>query len=212
MRIRTHTLYAEMMEDTYRTIEGPARGTFKDKGSRFLAFAFPVIAEEGIKTQLEDLRKQYHDARHHCFAWRLGAELDRFRSNDDGEPAGSAGSPILGQIRSKQLTDVLVVVVRYFGGTLLGVGGLINAYRSAAAGALDSARIVERKVLRKWKLNFGYSGMNQVMKIIKEHDLTMEDQQFDLECSATIHLWIKTEERVVSNFRRIEGCVIELLE
>jgi uncharacterized YigZ family protein len=201
-----------MMEDTYRTIEDQAKGSFKDKGSKFLAFAFPATTEEGIKEQLEQLRKQYHDARHHCYAWRLGAELDRFRSNDDGEPAGSAGSPILGQIRSKELTDVLVVVVRYFGGTLLGVGGLINAYRSAAANALESALIVERKVLRKWKLKFGYSGMNQVMKIIKEHDLAMEDQQFDLDCSATIHLWIKTEERVVSKLRRIEGCMIDMLE
>jgi len=201
-----------MMKDTFRTIQKPSEGTFRDRGSRFLSFAFPVSSEERIKQHLEQLRKQYHGARHHCYAWRLGPELDRFRSNDDGEPAGSAGNPILGQIRSKQLTDTLVVVVRYFGGTLLGVGGLITAYRSAAADALNNAPIKEKKVLRNWKLEFGYPGMNQVMKIVKEHDLAMVDQQFDLECSLTVSLWIKTEKQVVSNLRRIEGCKVELLE
>ena len=121
------------MTDLYKTIKHPSEGLYKEKGSKFLAFAYPVSSEEDIGRIITDLRKQYHDARHHCYAWRLGPEKDRFRVNDDGEPSGSAGKPIFGQIRSMDLSDVLVVVVRYFGGTLLGVGGLIRAYRAAVA-------------------------------------------------------------------------------
>ncbi len=119
------------MRDLYKTISSNTKGQFKDRGSRFIALAFHVISEDEIKEQITLLRKEYHDARHHCFAWRLGPDMERYRVNDDGEPSGSAGRPIFGQIQSRELTDILVVVIRYFGGTLLGVGGLINAYRSS---------------------------------------------------------------------------------
>jgi len=198
-----------MMRDIFRTIREPSEGYFKDKGSRFLAFAFPVGSEDEIKQHLADLRKKYHDARHHCFAWRLGADMNRFRSNDDGEPAGSAGLPILGQIRSRNLTDILVVVVRYFGGTLLGVGGLINAYRSATSDSLEKAAIIQQKVLGKWTVKFGYPQMNQVMKVIKDLDLVMEDQQFDLDCRITLLIWKKKEKEVSKRFGRIDDCSLE---
>jgi uncharacterized YigZ family protein len=197
------------MKDIFWTIKEPSEGFFKDKGSRFLAFAFPVCSEDEIKQHLAGLRKKYHDARHHCFAWRLGADMKQFRSNDDGEPAGSAGVPILGQIRSRNLTDVLVVVVRYFGGTLLGVGGLINAYRSAASDSLEKAAVIQLKVLGKWLVKFGYPQMNQVMKVIKDHDLLMDDQQFDLECRITLSVWKKKEGQVSERFSRIDDCSFE---
>ena len=137
------------MKDLYLTISSNTKGQFKDRGSRFIALAFHVVSEDEIKEQITLLRKEYHDARHHCFAWRLGPDMERYRVNDDGEPSGSAGRPIFGQIQSRELTDILVVVIRYFGGTLLGVGGLINAYRSAASDALEHANITEKKVEEK---------------------------------------------------------------
>jgi len=200
------------MSDLFKTIEAPSEGIFKDKGSKFLAFAYPVSSEEEIKEHMEHLRKAYHDARHHCFAWRLGADMERFRANDDGEPSGSAGKPILGQIQSHDLTNILVVVVRYFGGTLLGVGGLIRAYRSAASGALDQARIIELKVYEKLKLEFEYERMNSVMKVIKDLELEFEDQQFDLSCTLTLKVWIRMKDRVHSKLSIIEGCRISTLE
>ena len=140
------------MSDLYKTIQSPSKGIYKEKGSKFLAFAFSLSSEEKIKEQIGLLQKEYHDARHHCYAWRLGASMDRYRVNDDGEPSGSAGNPIFGQIQAHDLTNILVVVVRYFGGTLLGVGGLIRAYRSAASVALEQARIIELKVCNRVKL------------------------------------------------------------
>ena len=122
-----------MMADLYKSIQNPSEGLYKEKGSKFLAFAYPVSTVEEIKERMAYLQKQFHDARHHCYAWRLGADMERYRVNDDGEPSGSAGNPIFGQIQSRELSDILVVVIRYFGGTLLGVGGLINAYRSATS-------------------------------------------------------------------------------
>jgi uncharacterized YigZ family protein len=200
------------MSDLYKTIVAPSEGIIKDKGSKFLAFTYPVGSEEEIREHMENLKKVYHDARHHCFAWRIGAEMSRFRVNDDGEPSGSAGKPILGQIQSRELTDILVVVVRYFGGTLLGVGGLIRAYRSAASAALDQARIIEKKVQLKLKLDFKYERMNSVMRVVKELGLEIEDQHFDLECTLTLKLWVRLKERVLSKLSIIEGCRITNLE
>ena len=134
------------MEDTYKTIEKPSEGLFKDKGSKFISFAFPVDNEEEIKEIVQSIKKEHHSARHHCYAWRLGADQLLFRANDDGEPSSTAGKPILGQIQSFDLTNILIVVVRYFGGTLLGVSGLINAYRNAALDAINQAEIVEKLV------------------------------------------------------------------
>jgi len=197
------------MNDLYKTIQSKSEGLYKEKGSKFIAFAYPMSSEEAIKTEIAELRKRYHDARHHCFAWRLGADLERYRVNDDGEPSGSAGKPIYGQIQSRELTDVLVVVIRYFGGTLLGVGGLINAYRSAASDALDQSGIVEMKVTSRLKLEFGYSQMNSVMKVIKDFQLEFEDQQFDLDCSLKLKVWKRNEYQVVKKLSIIEGCKVE---
>jgi uncharacterized YigZ family protein len=197
------------MKDRYHTIGAPSEGIFKQKGSKFLAFAYPVGTEEEIRERLAELRKTYHDARHHCYAWRLGPELKHFRSYDDGEPAGSAGNPILGQIRSKNLTNVLVVVVRYFGGTLLGVGGLIHAYRSATSDALERSSIVERKVYSSWEVRFSYPAMNSVMKLVKELDLEIENQFFETSCSMSLRVWIRLEETMKKRISLIEDCTIE---
>jgi len=157
-----------LFTDTYKTVEKEAGGLFRDRGSRFIGLAIPVSDQEEIKARLEELRKEYHDARHHCYAWVLTPDRQAWRVNDDGEPSGTAGKPILGQINSRELTNVLVVVIRYFGGTLLGVSGLINAYRSAAADALDNAGIVERHLTESWLITFPYEAMNDVMKVLKE--------------------------------------------
>ena len=157
-----------LFSDTYKTIDSKANGLFKDRGSRFIALAIPVTTQEEIKSRLEELRKEYHDARHHCYAWVLSPDRQAWRVNDDGEPSGTAGKPILGQINSRELTNILVVVIRYFGGTLLGVSGLINAYRSAAADALDNASIIERHLVERWIVTFPYSAMNDVMKVLKD--------------------------------------------
>ena len=200
------------MTDIYRTIQHPSKGLCKEKGSKFLAFAYPVCTQEDISQKLDDLRKQYHDARHHCYAWRLGPEKDRFRVNDDGEPSGSAGKPILGQIQSRDLSDVLVVVVRYFGGTLLGVGGLIRAYRAAASDALEQNTLMEKKVFDTIKLDFRYEQMNAVMKLIKDHQLEFEDQLFDLDCSLKLKVWKRKSEKVIREISKIEGCSLSQIE
>ncbi|MBW3466294.1 IMPACT family protein [Arthrospiribacter ruber] len=177
------------MKDTYLTISTPSEGFYKEKGSKFLAFAFPVSTEDQIKDSLEELRKKYYDARHHCYAYMLGKDMEVFRSNDDGEPNHSAGDPILGQIRSANLTDVLIVVVRYFGGTKLGVGGLITAYKAAASDAISNASILEKIVYRSLALTVDYSEMNEVMRIIKEFDLNVSQQVMELKC--TFHLEVR---------------------
>ncbi|MGY6545472.1 MAG: IMPACT family protein [Cyclobacteriaceae bacterium] len=177
------------MKDTYLTISTPSEGFYKEKGSKFLAFAFPVSTEDQIKDSLEELRKKYYDTRHHCYAYMLGKDMEVFRSNDDGEPNHSAGDPILGQIRSANLTDVLIVVVRYFGGTKLGVGGLITAYKAAASDAISNASILEKIVYRSLALTVDYSEMNEVMRIIKEFDLNVSQQVMELKC--TFHLEVR---------------------
>ena len=200
------------MADLYRTIQNPAEGLYKEKGSKFLAFAYPVSTVEEIKERINYLQKQYHDARHHCYAWRLGADMERYRVNDDGEPSGSAGNPIFGQIQSRELTDILVVVIRYFGGTLLGVGGLINAYRSATSDSFDQARIVELKVYKLINVQFEYPQMNSVMKVIKEFDLSFENQEFDLNCSLTLKVWKRKMDRVWAQLSLIKGCKLSRVE
>lgn len=170
------------LKDVYLTIASPAEGLYKEKGSKFLAYAYPVSSEEDIKEALAYLKKKYFDARHHCYAYMLGPEALQYRANDDGEPNHSAGDPILGQIRSRNLTDVLVVVVRYFGGVKLGVSGLISAYKIAAAAALDAAEIIEKVVKDKVEVEFNYLNMNDVMKLVKDFDLELISQQFDNTC------------------------------
>lgn len=200
-----------IIRDSYKSIPGPAEGLFKDNGSRFISFAFPVETEEEVKSIVGDLKKKFHDARHHCYAYRLGYLGDKFRANDDGEPSSSAGRPILGQIDSRGLSDVLVVVVRYFGGIKLGIPGLIRAYKTSTAEALDKAGSVE-KIAGKWfSVRFGYEAMNSVMKILKDMDLKQKGQDFGAEC--TLQTWVRlsSEDDFRTRIRKIENCTINEL-
>lgn len=167
---------------SYRTIKHTSEGSYKEKGSKFLGFAFPVISEEEVKHKISELKKKYFDARHHCYAYRIGVDRTKFRAFDDGEPNHSAGDPILGQIRSKELTNVLVVVVRYFGGVKLGVGGLISAYKAAAEDALNSSVIVEKEVVQGYTIEYPYLSTQDVMKIVKEFNLEIRSQSFEEDC------------------------------
>jgi uncharacterized YigZ family protein len=168
-----------LFSESYFTIKHPSQGLFKDKGSKFLAFAFPVLNETEIKSHVALLKKEHPSARHHCYAWRLGADKAGYRVNDDGEPANTAGKPIFSQIQSKDLSNVLIVVVRYFGGTLLGVSGLINAYKAAAANALENSVIEEKFILFEYKIEFNFEDMNFLMKILKDQDCKIISQDYN---------------------------------
>jgi uncharacterized YigZ family protein len=194
-----------MEPDTYLTIKAFSQGLYKEKGSRFISQAWPVTTREEIKSILENNRKEHHSARHHCFAWILGQDRLTFRVNDDGEPSGSAGKPILGQINSFNLTNVLIVVVRYFGGKLLGVSGLINAYRSAAESALKNGEIIKVHIEDHYQLIFPYSVINDVMKVIKEVEAGQSKQKFGLECHLTINFRTSARERILDALSRIGG-------
>jgi uncharacterized YigZ family protein len=170
----------------YNTIERPAVAELKERGSRFLAYAYPVTTVEAVKKQLESLKKEHPKANHHCFAYRLGLDNNVFRVSDDGEPSGTAGKPILGQIDSKQLTDTLIIVVRYFGGTLLGVPGLIQAYKSAAVMALQLTPIIHRPIEVNYELHFDYTRMNEVMMVVKQMNCTVLSQEMNLFCVLNI--------------------------
>lgn len=176
------------MGDTYKTITGIAEGLFTEKRSKFIAYAVPVRTVEEVKEQVEKFRKQYYDARHVCWAYMLGHERKNFRANDDGEPSGTAGKPILGQINSNELTNVLVVVIRYFGGIKLGTGGLIVAYKAAAAEVLAVAEVEERTVDVDIKVIYEYPFMNGVMRIIKEMNVEIVSQSFDMDCEMTLRI------------------------
>ncbi|HEY9220140.1 MAG TPA: YigZ family protein [Lutibacter sp.] len=173
---------------------------FKEKGSKFIGYVFPIEKEDDVKMHIEELKKKHHAARHWCYAWQLGVEEKTYRVNDDGEPNNSAGNPIYGQILSKDLTNVLVVVVRYFGGTKLGVGGLINAYKTTAKLILDEAEIVDKTVNVSFQLTFEYIDMNKVMRIIKENDLEILDQKMNLNCSFLIAVRKKNAAKIVQLF------------
>ena len=179
--------------DAYRSIAARSEGLFKDNGSRFIALAYPVETEEEIRDIVAGLKKEYHDARHHCYAYRLGYKGDRFRANDDGEPSGSAGRPILGQIDSLGLSDVLVVVVRYFGGIKLGIPGLIRAYKTSTADALAQAEVVEKVAGKTFRVTFGYLSMNAVMKVLKDLGLQPSAQDFGLDCSLDVRVRLSLE-------------------
>jgi uncharacterized YigZ family protein len=191
--------------DIYRTISKASAGLYREKGSRFLASAFPVSHEEEIKQILEDIRKEHHEARHHCYAWILGPGRERWRANDDGEPSGTGGRPILGQINSAGLTNILVVVTRYFGGTLLGVSGLGNAYKTAAAQALSAAEIISQTVSESYEIVFPYSAMNDIMKILKEEEAGHSSHDFDLECRLTAEIRVSGRQRFLERLSRIDG-------
>lgn len=193
---------------------GPAEGLYKDKGSRFLAFAYPIYSESDVKPIVEALKTKYYDARHHCYAWRLGIEASaggvRFRANDDGEPAGTAGRPILGQLLSRELTNLLVVVVRYFGGIKLGVPGLIAAYKEATADALASAEVVERTENREMTVEFPYPAMNRVMKAVKDMEPRVLGQDFDLSCRMRLSVRLRDAAALAERIGDIEGVNVSL--
>lgn len=193
--------------DTFRSLETPSEGLYKEKGSKFLAFAYPVASEEEIKRHLERIRKEYYDARHHCYAYRLGLAGDVWRMNDDGEPSSTAGRPIFGQIQSAGLSDILIVVVRYFGGIKLGVPGLINAYRSAAADAISNGRIVEKTATELFSVTFDYTGMDRVMKVMK--DMGLSPLRFDTgnECRLEMSVRLRDSDRFVQRMTDAEAKV-----
>jgi uncharacterized YigZ family protein len=188
----------------FKTVISPSSGIYKEKGSKFLSFIFPVTNEQEIREILAKIKKEHHGARHHCYAWRLGPEMDDFRLNDDGEPSGTAGRPIYGQIQSKELTNILIVVVRYFGGILLGTSGLINAYKQASIDALDNANIVEKVVEDLIEVNFDYTAMNDFMHIIKEMDIELVRSDFNIDCSATIAVGKTISESVLEKLKLVD--------
>lgn len=198
------------MEDTYRTIVAPAEGLYKEKGSKFIAKAYPVRTEEEIKEILQGLRKEYFDARHHCYAYLLGASRAVFRANDDGEPNHSAGDPILGQIKSAGLSNVLVVVIRYFGGIKLGVSGLIHAYKTATAEALAQAEVIERHETALLEVQFGYELMNDVMKLVKDQNLPVRHQDFQLDCRLTLEVRTSQVEQLTAQLEKL-GTSVSIL-
>jgi uncharacterized YigZ family protein len=201
------------MDDIYKTITKPSKETlFKDKNSKFYGYAFPVNTEEAIKSSLEFLRKKHYSARHFCYAWQLGVESLRYRANDDGEPSNSAGMPIYGQIQSFELTNILVVSVRYFGGTKLGVGGLINAYRSSAKLALESSIIEEKTIDIYFQLNFEYNLMSKVLRIIKENSININNQKLELNCELIISVRKSNSNKIFKIFDSLYKVEIKSLE
>ncbi len=194
--------------DTYRTVASPAEAVFKDRGSKFLAFSYHVVSAEEAMSHVEELRKKFYDATHHCFAYRLGPDGGTFRANDDGEPSGTAGRPILGQLLSNDVTDCLIVVVRYFGGTKLGVPGLINAYRESAAAVIAASVVEERTVDSEIRVDFSYMSMNEVMKTVKEMQPRIVKQRFDNLCSMTLAVRRGMADALVSRLHKIEGAAI----
>lgn len=200
-----------MFDDTYRTLAAPSEGIYKEKGSKFMAFAYPVHNLDDVKGHLEQLRKDYFDARHHCYAYILGPRKDAFRANDDGEPSGTGGRPIHGQLLSADLTDTLLVVVRYFGGILLGASGLANAYKAAAHDAIDHATIVERTIDARYRFSFKYEAMNDVMRILKEFDLKPLNQQFDLDCTLEVAVRQSLSVRLYDAVANLRTVKIEVL-
>ena len=200
-----------MFEDTYKTIRYASQGVYKEKGSKFLAFAYPIATEAEAKARLEELRKQYFDARHHCYAYILGADKAAYRINDDGEPSSTAGKPIYGQLLSHDLTNIIIVVVRYFGGIKLGVPGLINAYRTAAKDAIDNAIIIEKNITEVYNLQFTYEQMNSIMKILKDEELPQCNQKFELDCSLDFSVRQSASTRVCDEILKLKGVKLTLL-
>ena len=198
-----------MDSDSYRTIGAPSVAVFKEKSSKFLAFAYPVCNAEQIKDCLDALRKKYYDATHHCYAWRMGAAGEQTRANDDGEPSGTAGRPILGQLLSADVTDCLIVVVRYFGGTKLGVSGLIEAYRRSAADVLAEADIVERTVDTTLDIEFPYQVQGDVMRIVKDMQPHVVSQSFDNMCAVTLRIRRSMAEQLRGRLEKVDSMYIK---
>ena len=195
------------IKDTYKSIAAPSEGLFKDNGSRFIALAYPVETEEEVKEIVAGLRKEYHDARHHCYAYRIGLNGEVWRASDDGEPSGSAGRPILGQIDSMELSDTLVVVVRYFGGIKLGIPGLIRAYKTSTADALSNAAVVPKLAGKNYRLTFDYLSMNAVMKVLKDLDLRQSGQDFGEKCSLFTRVRLSQDESFKERLKDVADIV-----
>lgn len=200
-----------LFEDTYKTIKSPVEGLFKDRGSKFLAYAYPIEHENEVKSLVENLKKEHFKAVHHCYAYRLGLDRNNFRVNDDGEPSGTAGRPILNTLLSQDITNILVVVVRYFGGTLLGVPGLINAYKSATVEALAVAEIYEKTVNDVYNVSFDFVQMNDVMKVVKEFSLKIRNQTYDNQCTMELEFRKTLTNQVIGKLEKIDGILVEYL-
>lgn len=201
------------MIDTYKTIEKPSEETlFKEKNSKFYGYAFPVRTEEECKEYIEEIKKKHHTARHWCYAYQLGVKNVYYRANDDGEPSNTAGMPIYGQIQSFEVTNVLIVVVRYFGGVKLGVGGLISAYREGARLALEASEIVEKTVDQHFLVSCDYKNLNKVMRVIKEKQLDIVHQKMELSCEIEIKVRLKQADEVFEAFNQIYEVEIESIE
>lgn len=198
------------MTDTYNTIKSAGEGLYKEKGSKFLSFAFPVNSETDIKAHLAHFHKEYHNARHICYAYKLGYDDNSpFRMNDDGEPSGTAGKPIYGQILSHELTDILIIVVRYFGGTKLGVIGLINAYKSSSIEAINKCEIIEKIRTNSISLSYDFSMMNEAMRLVKDFNLQMLEQNYDEACHLKVAVRLSEYERVYKAFEQVYGINID---
>ncbi len=201
-----------MTTDTYKTISAPAESLYKEKSSKFLIYAYPVVNEEQIREHLEVLRKEHYNATHHCYAWRLGFRGEKFRANDDGEPSSTAGKPILGQLLSSDVTNCLIVVVRYFGGTKLGVSGLIEAYRDSAALVISEADVVELTIDTTVEIDFSYMVMNSVMRIVKDEQPRIVEQCFDNLCRMKLAIRESKAEIMISKLNKVEGCTLEICD
>jgi uncharacterized YigZ family protein len=198
--------------DSYKTITQPSKERlFKDRGSKFYSYAFPISNEEEIKQKIELLKKQHYNARHWCYAWQLGKNYDHYRANDDGEPSNSAGMPIYGQLQSFNVTNVLIVVVRYFGGTKLGVGGLIKAYKNGAKLALENSNIIDKTINEKFLIKFEYPEMNTVMRIIKDEKISIINQKLELNCEFIISIRKKEAEKVFEIFDNTYKVAIKII-
>ncbi|MDD2565164.1 MAG: YigZ family protein [Salinivirgaceae bacterium] len=198
--------------DEYKTIKEPSEGIYKDKGSKFLAFAFPVANEGEVKAHQAALKKRYYDARHHVYAFRIEPDKSFFRSSDDGEPSNSSGPPVLGQIQSFDLTNILIVVVRYFGGTKLGIPGLINAYRAAAADAIHNATIITVVEKGTLEIRFQYPSMGDVMRIIKDNDLEIVEQELLVDCRIQVSIAKGVYDEIVGKFEDLRSCNLSEIE
>jgi uncharacterized YigZ family protein len=200
-------------KDTYKTIDFPAKGEFfKDRGSKFYGYTYPIVDESEVKPIIEQLKKDHHTARHWCYAWQIGTDKIRYRANDDGEPSNSAGPPIYGQIQAFDVTNILVVVVRYFGGTKLGVGGLMNANKTGAKYALEASEIIEKTIDRTFIITFQYKDMNKVMRVVKEKQLNITKQKLELDCQYTIPVRINKADEIYTLFSNLYGIEIKELE
>ena len=200
-----------MTEDTYKTIVGQAEGIYTEKRSKFIAIALPVRTIDEIKAHLEVYQKKYYDARHVCYAYMLGHERKDFRANDNGEPSGTAGKPILGQINSNELTDILIIVVRYFGGTKLGVPGLIAAYKESTAQVLAECEIIEKTVDVTLRVEFAYVAMNDGMRIVKDMQPRIVEQTFDNLCTMTLSIRESESEQLLGRLNKVEGATVDVL-